>query len=267
MRKDPGFRGILPLPAAAAGFAAAALIGSSPAAVAMSGPDVTVSESLSSIPQNSAITLLNLGTSGTTGLVSDAPISILGGSAEVTFTSTSGVYSGTTSGMAAAPFTASGPDPGNYLAAEPKGAVTVAFNSQQQYFGLLWGSVDADNTLDFYNNGTLTASVTGNQIEANANGNQTATGSFVVNVDFSGGASFNSVVATTSMPAFEFNSVAYAATAVPITPGAVAAAGNLGQTNVLEVSAAPMPLPGASPLGFGILAGAFLWRARRQRAG
>jgi MYXO-CTERM domain-containing protein len=85
-----------------------------------------------------------------------------------------------------------------------------------------------------------------------------------VNVDFSGSASFNSVVATTSNPAFEFNSVAYAATPVPITPAAVAAAGNLGQTNVIVVDPAPMLLPGASPLGAAILAGSALWRRRRK---
>ncbi len=251
---------ILPLPVAVAAFAAAALVVSASAARAQSNPDVTVSESLSSIPQNSAITLLDLGTSSSSGLVSNAPVSILGGSAEVTFTSTSGVYSGTTSGVAAAPFTASGPDTGNYLAAEPKGSVTVAFNSQQKYFGLLWGSVDTYNSLNFYNNGILVESLTGSAISANANGNQTASGSYIVNVDFNGGAGFNSVVATSSSPAFEFDSVAYAATPVPITRAAIAAAGNLGQTNVIVADPAPMPLPGASPLGLAILAGSALWR-------
>jgi hypothetical protein len=256
----------LSLSFAASAFAAAALFGSAGTARAQSGSGVTVSESLSSIPENSAITLIDLGTSSTSGLVSDAPVSILGGSAEVTFTAASGIYSGTTGGVAAAPYTASGPDTANYLAAEPKGAVTVAFNSQQQYFGLLWGSVDTYNSLDFYKNGTLVESLTGSDISANANGNQTALGSYIVNVDFNGSASFNSVVATTSSPAFEFDTVAYAATPVPITPAAIAAAGNLGQTNVIVVNPAPMKLPGASPLGFAILAGSVLWRRRRQCA-
>jgi hypothetical protein len=255
------------VPVAVSALAAAALLGSATAARAQSNPNVTVSESLSSIPQNSAITLLDLGTSSTTGLLSSAPISILGGSAEVTFTSSSGVYSGTTSGVAAAPFTASGPDASNYLAAEPNGAVTVAFKSQQQYFGVLWGSVDTNNSLKFYNNGTLVETLTGSAIEAHANGNQGASGSYLVNVDFNGSASFNSVVATSPTPAFEFNSVAYAATPVPITQATIAAAGNVGQTNVVAVSPAPLPLPGASPLGFAILAGSALWRRRQSAAG
>jgi hypothetical protein len=244
--------------------AAAALLGSASAARAASNSDVTVSESLSSIPQNSAITLLDLGTSSSSGLVGNAPISILGGSAQVTFTAASGVYSGTTTGVAAAPFTASGPDNSNYLAAEPKGSVTVSFNSQQKYFGLLWGSVDNYNSLNFYNNGTLVETLTGSAISANANGNQTASGSYIVNLDFNGTASFNSVVATSSTPAFEFDSIAYAATPVPITGAAIASAGYLGQTNVIVVNPAPIRLPGASPVGIAILAGSALWRLRRR---
>lgn len=244
--------------------AAVALLGSVSAARAAPNPNIIVSESLSSIPQNAAITLLDLGTSSSSGLVTNAPISILGGSAEVTFSAASGLYSGTTSGLAAAPFTASGPDAGNYLAAEPKGSVTVTFDSQQRYFGLLWGSVDTYNSLNFYNNGTLVESLTGSAIAANANGNQAAPGSYIVNVDFTGGTSFNSVVATTSTPAFEFNSVAYAATPVPITLAAIAAAGDLGQTRILLIDPAPIPLPGASPLGAAILAGSLLWRCRRR---
>jgi hypothetical protein len=244
-------------------IAAAALTGFSANASAATS-NVTVSESLSSIPQNAAITLLDFGTAKTSGLVSTAPVSILGGSAEVTFTAKSGIYNGTASGVAAAPYGATGSLTTNYLAAEPSGSVTVAFNSQQKYFGLLWGSVDTYNSLNFYNNGTLVESLTGSQISANANGNQLASGSYIVNLDFNNGASFNSVVATSSSPAFEFDSVAYASTAVPITVAAIAAAGNQGQTNVVNVNPAPLPLLGASPLGFALLAGSRLLRRNRR---
>jgi len=240
------------LPYVAAGLVTIGQFAALPALAAAA--DYTVSESLSSIPQNAAITLLDLGQSASSGFVSASTISLQGGAETISFTGSSGIYSGNTSGVAAAPYTATGPDKLNYLAAEPKSAVSISFASQQQYFGVLWGSVDSYNSLTFYNNNTVVATLTGNQIAANANGNQTAVGSYIVNTDFTNGASFNRVVATSSSPAFEFDSVAFAATAVPITVASIAAAtaaagGSLGSTNVMQVDPAPMALPGGTPLG------------------
>jgi hypothetical protein len=223
--------------------------------------NVTVSESLSSQPQNSAITLLNFGTAAHSGLVTSSTLTTPGGGATVVFSSgsgqaTSGLYQGTTTGIAAAPYGTTAPLTQNYLAAEPNGAVTMNFATQQQYFGMDWGSVDSYNTLSFYNNGTLMETLTGSQIAANANGNQEAAGSYLVDVDFTNGASFNTVVATdTTSPAFEFDAVAYAPTAIPITPAAIAAAGNQGQDQVVTANPAPMRRLGSSPLGLAVLLG------------
>lgn len=103
---------------------------------------------------SSPFLLDNPGTSGS-GFVSNSPINI--GAATVTFSpdGTSppgGIYAGNT-GSAASPFNG-GPSadqtkltPANYFVAEPKSPVTIAFNSLQTNFDLLWGTVDAYNAL------------------------------------------------------------------------------------------------------------------------
>lgn len=256
---------IVPLLAALAAISAA-----TQARADLLNSNVTISESLSSIPQNAAITLVDLGTAAKSGFVSNHPVIIDNGAATVTFGSASssplaGLYSGTTTSVAAAPWIATGPDKGNYFAAEPLDPVTIQFNSQQKYFGLLWGSVDSWNTLSFYDKGTLVESVSGTRIAANANGNQTADGSYIVNFDFTKDTSFDSVVAVSyPHPAFEFDTVAYAPQAVPITPAQIAAAGNLGQTRVVSASPAPALPLGLSPLGLVAMLVGWL-RMRRER--
>lgn len=85
---------------------------------------------------------------------------------------------------------------------------TLTFATDQKYFGLLWGSVDTYNTLTFYKDGDEVGSLTGAQVLAGANGNQTATGTTYVNV--LSDLFFDSVVATSSSQyAFEFDNVAY----------------------------------------------------------
>lgn len=70
---------------------------------------VTVSASLASIPSNSAITLVNLGTSTTPGLVTSDKLSFGTGNT-VTFgaatgsTKASGIYLGSVSNVAATPY-------------------------------------------------------------------------------------------------------------------------------------------------------------------
>lgn len=236
-----------------------------PALAQVSNPDVVVSESLSTLPQNASVTIVDLGAAAKAGLVTQAPEILDNGAATVTFTGKSGVYSGNTSGVAAAPYTATGPEKTNYLAAEPGGAVTMTFKSQQEYFGMLWGSIDSGNTLSCYNGNTLVETLTGAQINANANGNQLAAGSDIVNVDFNNGLSYNKVVATTPTPAFEFNTVAFAATPIAITAAAIAAAGNQGQSQVIQANPAPLPALGATPLGFAMLIGAAGWMRLSRR--
>jgi hypothetical protein len=53
------------------------------------------------------------------------------------------------------------------------GFATFTFTSDYDYLGLYWGSIDAYNKIDFYNDGALVGTVTGTNIAPPANGNQT----------------------------------------------------------------------------------------------
>ncbi|MCS6855318.1 MAG: PEP-CTERM sorting domain-containing protein [Elioraea sp.] len=75
------------------------------------------------------------------------------------------------------------------------------------YFGLLWGSVDAYNTLAFYDGATLIGSITGNDVTAAPNGDQGVNGTLYVNITSTVG--FNRIVATSSQFAFEFDNIAF----------------------------------------------------------
>lgn len=105
-----------------------------------------------------------------------------------------------------------GPDTTTYLTTGI-GSVTLTMPGQEKYLGLLWGSVDAYNTLSFYEGSTLIGSVTGTDVTSNANGDQGVNGTFYVNI--SSTESFDKVVATSSSYAFEFDNVAYNASSVP----------------------------------------------------
>lgn len=70
---------------------------------------------------------------------------------------------------------ASGADQTEYLATGI-GEVTLQLDGYNQYFGLLWGSVDAVNTLSFYDGATLLFTFTGHDVDGLANGDQGAAG-------------------------------------------------------------------------------------------
>jgi len=89
----------------------------------------------------------------------------------------------------------------------PPSSVTLNFGAAQQYIGLLWGSIDLYNTLSFYNGISFLGSVTGVDVLAGANGDQGVNGTLYVNI--STDAAFDSVVATSSQYAFEFDNVAF----------------------------------------------------------
>jgi VCBS repeat-containing protein len=121
-----------------------------------------------------------------------------------------GVVKGT-SGVSGAPFV--GPAPGqedttNYLSIGAGGTETVTFATEQNVFGLYWGSVDSFNTISFYNGDQLVASYTGADVSPLfATGNQ---GSFSSNgyVEFPDLAPFTKVVlATGNSNAFEIDNV------------------------------------------------------------
>ena len=91
---------------------------------------------------------------------------------------------GSQSGLYAAPYLSNGngtlfgdpnngPDTTTYLTTGV-GSVTLTLPGQEKYAGLLWGSVDAYNTLSFYNGATLVGTATGTDVTASANGDQGA---------------------------------------------------------------------------------------------
>jgi PEP-CTERM motif len=141
----------------------------------------------------------------------------------VSFTGDGQAVTGSMSGVYAAPYLSSGngtlfgdpnngPDTTRYLTTGV-GSVTLVLPGEEKYVGLLWGSVDAYNTLSLYNGLTLVGTVTGTDVTSSANGNQGEMGTFYVNINSSN--SFDRIVATSSSYAFEFDNVAYNQSAVP----------------------------------------------------
>jgi hypothetical protein len=136
----------------------------------------------------------------------------------VSFTGDAQVVTGASGGFYAAPFlsnsngalfgdaTVSGADTTHYLSTGI-GTVTLDLPATQTYFGLLWGSVDSYNSLQFYNGSTLVGTVTGSDVTAGADGNQGAMGTFYVNILSTLG--FDRVVALSSDYAFELDNVAF----------------------------------------------------------
>lgn len=145
-----------------------------------------------------------------------------GTNVQVSFSPDGQAVQGTMGGQYAAPYLtgnngtgfgspdqANGPDQTTYLTAggTSSSSATLLFPILEQYFGILWGSVDTYNTLTFYNGANVVGSVTGSDVIAIANGNQGPDGTVYVNFDST--LPFNKVVATSSQHAFEFDNVAF----------------------------------------------------------
>ncbi len=142
-------------------------------------------------------------------------------------------------GADATTYLTSGSDGGS---ANPNANAALTFTTQQKYFGLLWGSVDSYNTLDFYSGGSLVASFTGTDVSNSAGtgncvgGNQGALGTCYVNINFTSG-SFDEVKAHSSSYAFEFDNVAFSASPIGVPePGALGMMG-LGLLTVVGLAA------------------------------
>ena len=146
-----------------------------------------------------------------------------------------------------------GTDATNYVTSgknsdhSPTGAsVTVAFQGDQTYLGLLWGSVDSYNTLELLKDGVVVDTITGSDIfAAAASQNITLTAQSqgadgTVYVNLSNAPTFDAFRVTSSNYAFEFDNVAFkngsnAPNEVPLPPAllligsAIAGAGLMGR--------------------------------------
>ena len=180
----------------------------------------------------------------------------------VSFTPNAQAVTGAASGLYAAPFisnsngalfgdaTVSGADLTVYLTSGSNGAaagaqVVMVFPEPELYMGLLWGSIDLYNTLSFYSGGTggtLLGTVTGGDVLAGANGDQGVNGTLYVNINSD--MAFDTVVATSTQYAFEFDNVSY---------------------NVENQTGLETPLPASVWLFGSVLAGSGLFVRRRRK--
>lgn len=149
------------------------------------------------------LTLMDLGTGDGSGQLQtgiSSPLNQPG--VTISFTGDSGVYSGSQSGVATSPFGSDSKK--NYLAAEPKGTLTLSYSHPQSEFDLLWGTVDIRNVLNlaFSSNGTTT-NITGQNVYNAISGLTLGTTNQAVKI--TGLPKFDKVSVTTgSSPAFEF---------------------------------------------------------------
>lgn len=166
------------------------------------------------------------GTTGS-GVVGTGP----GGSVTIDFLGNSRVAQGSVGGQYAAPVLSNGQ--GSLFSGQPDGvnttpylstgtsSIKISFGSDQQYLGLLWGSVDTYNHLDFYTSSdVLLGTISGSQVTPAATGNQGAQGTFYVNINSD---PFRYVVARSTSFAFEFDNLAYSSRPVGVPDGGMSA--------------------------------------------
>jgi hypothetical protein len=104
----------------------------------------------------------------------------------------------------------------NYLAASSGNTETIVFGADQKYFGTLWGSVDATNTISLYDGSTLLAAYTGAELGASVGlEGYPSNGSFVDFVADSSSFDFNKIVLSEDATFFETDNYASLSAAVP----------------------------------------------------
>ncbi|RYD31840.1 MAG: VPDSG-CTERM sorting domain-containing protein [Verrucomicrobiaceae bacterium] len=191
-------------------------------AISQQASAVTISGSVGGAPSGVSYLSFDDLTPGT----NSATVTTTGpdGPVDVTLVGSGQVATGSSGGVYAAPFlsggngtgfgNADGPDETPYLSSGGAGgSATLTFSSPQKYFGLLWGSVDDGNLLEFFNGNALVFSVDGATVGGSINGDQGVNGTLYVNINDL--PSFTSVKATSPSFAFEFDNVAYNQNAVP----------------------------------------------------
>jgi len=106
-----------------------------------------------------------------------------------------------------------------YIAVFGNTTATLNFNTSENYFGLLWGSVDWFNVLSFYNGATLVGTITGSEIEVIAGQPVSWSSGLNEYVNITSGTSFNKIVigSLSNANAFEFADIAFAP-AAPAPP-------------------------------------------------
>ena len=87
------------------------------------------------------------------------------------------------------------------------GSTTLNFGSNMHYVGLLWGSVDAYNTLSLYSLGNLVGTIIESDFANNVNGDQGTNGTYYVNIGTT--FAFDTLVASSTHYAFELDNIAY----------------------------------------------------------
>ena len=212
-------------------LAAASLASSANAAI------ISVNGSVGGAPSGvSYVNFDNLSNGATGSLTGTGP----NGSVALTINPNARVATGAASGQYAAPYISGsngngfasqvlpGADTTPYLTSGRTGdggSIKMDFGSDQQYLGLLWGSVDSYNKLSFYDsNDVLVGQVTGSDVTASPNGNQGQNGTLYVNIVAD---PFRYVVASSTSFAFEFDNVAYNESPVGV-PDSGASIGWLG---------------------------------------
>jgi hypothetical protein len=191
------------------------------AMVQTSSAGLIVTQAVGGAPTGVTLDDLNWLTLGSTGGVSPET------GITVTFTPDAAAVQGSLSGMYAAPYLSgsngtafgqgSGPDTTTYITTGSTGSysgamVEIDLPAPEMYFGLLWGSVDSYNTLQFLDGTTVVGTLTGSDILASPTGDQGVNGTTYVNINSS--MAFDKVVATSSNYAFEFDDLAFNPTPV-----------------------------------------------------
>ncbi len=183
------------------------------------------------------------------------PLSFANG-VTVNFAGGAQVVNGDKGGQYAMPIQANGQAyTANYYSTE-LGTITFRFATTQTYIGLLWGSLDSGangNVLTFYKSGVEVGRVTGADMLALAgsavhgftSGYQGFGGSFFLNAYGINGGGFDSMVATSLMPSFEFAAVTVDPPSPVPEPAAVVplAVGLLALGGLIVCRRAPRRMP------------------------